>query len=205
MVVGSECERVIRLLMITLAQHTRAEYALAGLNPIVGRLSVLPAATQAERIRREGVLVRLTSLTEAFVFGQLQQRLERHAPEPRNKFIEKLYADEERKATGTWDAARDAFSKWGPGVMLSAFGPWDDVRATIDARNAVVHGLGQFTKLQRKNSGSLTATKIRLRSLGFVVDEPDNRLITTTLALRNTSDLLRRFLEHLDGQLQANP
>lgn len=191
--------------MITLAQHTRAEAALAGSAPIRGRLSVLPAATQPQRIRRESVLVRLTSLTEAFTFGELQQRLEKHAPEPRNKFVEKLYADEERRATGTWDAAKQAFKDWGSGVNLASFTRWDDVQAVIDARNTVVHGLGQFTRLQRKKPGRLTAAKGRLKVLGFTVDEPDNRLITTQVALRNTTDLLREFLEHLDGELKAKP
>ncbi|MEI5675742.1 MULTISPECIES: hypothetical protein [unclassified Nocardioides] len=144
-------------------------------------------------------------MTEAFTYGQLQERLERYAPEPRNKFVDGLYADEERKATGSWDAAKKAFNTWGPGVQLGEFKRWNEVLAVIDARNAVVHGLGQFTRLQRRKHSALAESKKRLVKLGYAIDESDNRLITTSVALRNTGDLLRQFLEHLDGQLTAHP
>src|SRR3954452_10410963 len=79
-VMSPDCGNVIRLLMITLAEHKRSEVTLGRRSRIGGRLTVLPSKIHFSRIRRESVLVRSVSLVEAFTYDQLRHRLERHAP-----------------------------------------------------------------------------------------------------------------------------
>lgn len=204
-VVSPHCERVIRLLMDTHAQHLRGEVALRLGTGVRGRLRVLPASGHASLIRREGVLIRLVSITEAFTADQLRERLERHAPVPRNKFMDNLYAAEEKRSTLSWDGMKDAYRKWVPGVSISGFKRWNDLISVTEARNAVVHGLGEYTTIQRRNPTSLAQTSDDLERLGFTVTRTDDMVVTTATALTHTASLLRGFLEHLDAQLTDNP
>lgn len=199
-VVSPTCDRVIRLLMSTHSQYIRAEVALTKSPTVSGRLSVLPSASHGSLMRREGALVRSMTIVEGFTHEHLRQGLELLAPAPRNSLIDPLFKAEERKSTSTWGGVAGAYSKYLDVTFATAFSEWKDFLAVVEARNAIVHGLGQFTKQQRTDQ-ELPKIILRLQTLGFQISATGDRVLTTNPALTNTARLLRRFLEFLDSSL----
>lgn len=199
-VLSADGERTVRRLMLTLAQHRRSEAALSG-QLAVGRLQVLPTDSLKFRRRREGVLVRAISITEAYVHGQLQARLDIQAPSPRTTLVENLYGQAEDQATSSWNAAADYYKKYVSSTNIKGFYDWNQVDAVIEARNAVIHGLGSFTARRvRRNVPSKVAP--HLTALKFQVNAARARILVTGEALEKTTRLLRSYLEWLDNQLQ---
>lgn len=199
-VVSPACDTVIRLLMSTHAQYIRAEVAFARSVTVRGRLSVLPSASHGSLMRRESALVRSMTIVEGFTHEHLRQRLEILAPAPRNPLIDPLFKAEERKSTATWGGVAGAYAKYLNLTFTTALSEWRDFLAVVEARNAIVHGLGQFTKQQRTDQ-ELPKIILRLQALGFQVADNGHQVLTTHAALTNTTRLLRRFLEFLDSGL----
>lgn len=197
-VVSPACDAVIRLLMSTHAQYIRAEVALAKGPAVSGRLSVLPSASHGSLIRREGALVRSMTIVEGFTHEHLRQRLELLAPAPRNPLIDPLFKAEEKKSTATWGGVAGAYAKYLNVTFATAFSEWKEFLAVVEARNAIVHGLGHFTKQQRSDQ-ELPKIILRLQALDFQVAANGQQVLTTHAALSNTARLLRRFLEFLDS------
>ncbi len=195
-------ERYVRMLMSTHAQHRRAESAMrTGL--IAGRLSVLPSGAEARQLRIQSVLVRLVSITESFASTQLADRLERQMPTPRNDLPEALYIQAEDRATSTWDAVESNYRRWVGKLDLKKCPARDDVRALVDARNAIVHGLGVLTKRQLRDP-KLAGLISGLSALGITIDG-SYRVSVSQAALREATLHLRELILWLDGELSKRP
>ena len=91
-----------------------------------------------------------------------------------------------------------AYAKYLNVTFATAFSEWKDFLAVVEARNAIVHGLGHFTKQQRSDQ-ELPKIILRLQALDFQVAANSHQVLTTHAALSNTARLLRRFLEFLDS------
>lgn len=204
-VVSPNCDRSIRLLMVTLAQHRRGEAALFTGSPIRGRLKVLAPDSVNSRVRRESVLIRSLSIMESYVHAELVSRLAPLAPNPRSALVETLYAQFEDRGTMSWDETANYFKKHVHSSIKIKNNPdWDQVNAVIEARNAVVHGLGRFTNRQtRRNVPKVVGS--HLTKLKFDVSMDGSRVLMTAAALEGTVMLLRSYLEWLDGTLTAIP
>lgn len=204
-VVSPNCDRSIRLLMVTLALHRREEAALATGSPIRGRLKVLAPDSVKSRVRRENVLVRSVSIMESFVHAELVSRLAPLAPDPRSPLVETLYAQFEERGTMSWDETANYFKKHvHSSIKLKDSPDWNQINAVIEARNAVVHGLGRFTNRQKRRDVP-TAVGSHLTKLKFDVSTDGGRVLVTAAALEGTVLLLRTYLEWLDGALAAIP
>lgn len=204
-VVSSNCDRSIRLLMVTLALHRRGEAALATGPPVRGRLKVLATDSANSRVRRESVLVRSVSIMESHVHAELVSRLAPLAPNPRSPLVETLYAQFEERGTMLWDETANYFKKHiDSSIKIKSSPHWHQVNAVIEARNAVVHGLGKFTNRQtRRNVPKVVAN--HLTTLDFDVSPDGSRIMVTAEALESTVILLRTYLEWLDGVLATIP
>lgn len=204
-VVSTNCDRSIRLLMVTLALHRRGEAKLTAGAPIRGRLKVLPPDSVNSRVRRENVLVRSVSIMESFVHAELVSRLSPLVPNPRSALVEALYAQFEERGTMSWEETANYFKKHiHSSIKIKSSPDWDQVNAVIEARNAVVHGLGTFTSRQTRRNVPKTVTT-HLVKLGFDVSAHGSRVLVTASALENTVMLLRSYLEWLDGELATIP
>lgn len=204
-VVSAECDQSIRLLMVTLAQHRRSEAALAGQAPVYGRLKVLPSASVNSRIRRESVLVRSVSIMESYVHGQLVNRLAPLAPAPRSPLVESLYAEFEDRGITSWQRTAEYFKNHVHSSLKIKSNPaWNRVEAVIEARNAVVHGLGWFTAKQSRR-GVPKQVETHLKRLKFDIPNDGSRVLVTPDAVEETAKLLRAYLEWLDVQLTRVP
>ena len=196
------CEAALKRINLTLAQHRRAQATLAATNPISGRLSVLPAGTTSTLIRTEGTLVRILSVAEAFCFGQLASRMEAQAPPPRSKLVDTLYLDAEQRATSSWNAAQGAFNQWANVNLHDQKNTWQEFLSITEARNAIIHGLGNFTGRQRR-AANFSDHRTRLATLGYVVTTRSVRV--TSPALDASAATTREVLNWVDGKLATIP
>ena len=200
-VVSRDCERSVRLLMMTLAQHRRAEAAFVLKVPVTGRLKVLPPGYEQRQVRCAAMLTRLVSIMESYVHGQLVQRLELLIPPPRSDLLETLYVQFEDKGTSSWVEMANYFKKHVSNtVQIKTYAQWDQVNAVIEARNAIVHGLGSFTSKQVRRSANANAAP-HLRRLAFYVPSNAQHVSVTSEALDATATLLRNYMEWLDRLL----
>jgi hypothetical protein len=204
-VVSTGCENARRQLMIALAQHRRAEAALESHVFIGGRLKVLPPGSMQAQHRREGLLVRCVTIVESYVAGQLVVRLTPKAPSPRAALVEQLYAEFEDKGTGSWPAMGDYFSKYVAKDIKIRNGasPFAKVGAIIEARNALVHGLGRFTARQVRSKG-LQQTKQCLKVLKYDLTPDGSGVVVTHAAIEESVTALRAYLEWVDSELSAH-
>lgn len=192
------CEAAVKRINFALAQHRRTQVTLAAANAISGRLSVLPPGTTSTLIRTEGTLVRIISIAEAFCFGQLASRMEAHAPPPRSKLVDALYLDAEQRATSSWSAAQGAFNQWANVNLHDQKTTWQNFLSIIEARNAIIHGLGDFTGRQRR-AGNFGDHRTRLAALGFVVTNTSVRV--TAPALDASAAAIRDVLNWVDEKI----
>lgn len=204
-VLSLDGEKAVWLLMVTLAQHRRGEDALTAVPQIRGRLQVLPPDSATSRVRRQSVLVRTVSILESYVHGQLVARLGPLAPAPRSALVESLYGDFEDKGVASWPQTADYFKKHvHQSVTIKSHISWERVDAVIEARNAVVHGLGRFTARQARR-GVPARIEPHLKALKFLVPADLSHVAVTAPAVRDTGLLLRGYIEWLDGLLAAMP
>jgi hypothetical protein len=193
------CEASARRINYTLAQFARTQATL-GLATPSGRLSTLPAGSTASLMRAESTLIRMISITESFCFGELARHLEEKAPLPRTDLIERLYLDAEERAMSSWSQAATAFKTWTKVTLGDQGATWQNFRAIVEARNAVIHGLGSFTSRQRRDK-SYTGTQKMLGKLGF--DVADDRVRVTPSALRTSGPLCIDVMTWIDLELPA--
>lgn len=205
LVVSQRCDRSVRLLMVTLAAHRRSEAALATADPVRGRLKVLPPDSVNSRVRRESVLVRSVSIMESHVHGELVNRLAPLAPDPRSPLVESLYAQFEERGTASWDQMDSYFKKHvDESVRIKKYFYWNQINAVIEARNAVVHGLGRFTNRQSRHNVP-KQVESHLKILQYRVSADGGRVLITSDALEESIWIMRAYLEWFDGTLTTLP
>ena len=113
-----------------------------------------------------------------------------------------LYAEFEDKATGSWPAMADYFEKYVAKKIKIRNGasPFAKVVPIIEVRNALVHGLGDFTARQLRGKG-LQQTKQHLKALEFRLTTDELGVVVTPAALEESVLALSAYLEWVDGEL----
>jgi hypothetical protein len=193
-----EVERSTRRLMLTLAQHRRQESLLRVTPRPMGRLRALPTSSVSHQSRAQSTLLRLVSILEAHIADQLVELIESHAPPPRTTVLQKIYVDAEEKALANWASMTSTYKELFS-IKFSENPEWTKLLALIDARHAVAHGLGAFTRRQtRKNLPQLITS---LETIGLKVDE--TRIEISEDALQANCLRAWRFLLWLDDQLRS--
>jgi hypothetical protein len=189
-------EEAVRTIMATAAQHLRQEALLAAAPSRRGRLRTLPVGSVSRQTRCQSTLLRLTSIVESYVVGQLVVRSEIHAPEPRSPILDDIYVSAEDRAIGSWPQITVSYKQW-LGIKLNGSPDWTHIQALNNARNAVAHGLGNLTRRQaRKNSNQL---KQSLQQVGVSVD--GTRIVISESAIMNGAKTSRAFIYWVDERL----
>lgn len=197
-VVSTDAEGTIRLLMLTVAQHARQEAVLVMAQQPRGRLRTLPTSSVSHQTRTQSTLLRITSIIEAHVVRQLVQHVEPHIPAQRTAVLDDIYARAEDNAIGSWPGMIDAYKRW-LGIRLTSYSDWKSIQAMIDARNAIVHGLGELTRRQaRKDLKQLTKLLSAIN-----VQVKGTRVEVSEESLRCAAVEGRSFVIWLDVQLSA--
>lgn len=190
----------VRLLMTTLAQHRRQEALLATSTPPLGRLSVLPSGARSVQVRRQAAVLRIASIVESYVAGELVSRIERHAPQPRSSILDDIYTRAEDSALASWPKLRDHYGRWLEIKINGSTCPsWPRIETMTNVRNAIAHGLGELTRrMARKNLSQLQRdfATIDVQIVG-------SALVLSEDALWSSAFTAREFINWLDEELAS--
>src|SRR5262245_18192708 len=193
---SANADSSVRLLMTTLAQHRRQEALLATSTPPLGRLSVLPSGARSVQVRRQAAVMRIASVVEAYVAGELVSRIEPHAPKPRSSILDDIYTRAEDSALASWPTLQEHYTRWLE-IKIGTSPSWRRIEATTNVRNAIAHGLGELTRrMARKNLSQLQKdfATIDVQIVG-------SALVLSEEALWRSAFAAREFISWLDGEL----
>lgn len=122
-------------------------------------------------------VVHLISIIEAFVRDTLMARAEVEI-DADHRMQAALWKKASPEADGGWDRQADAFKQW-LGIPMKNEQSYKDVRAFVEARNAIVHGLGELTKKQLGQDDGVEVRRA-LASVGIAVNTRRLALPPTT-------------------------
>ena len=110
-----------------------------------------------------------------------------------------LWSYGEANADRSWPNLRDCWKEW-HGVDFAGFIRQSDMLALIDARNTVVHGLGELTRKQtRKDGGS--AVIARLSQIGIPVTA--GRIDIPPAAIGVAREVVISLITWIDGEIRS--
>jgi len=175
----------------------RAEVSARSRRPILHPSRILASRQTTsgavlETIRVEDALTRFMSIADEFTFGLLVDLTEARLPSDAR--VSLLWENYVEGKTDTWP---QRFASWKSlhGIAFDAFPRYHPLRGFIEARNAVVHGLGALTRKQLKKpdtaEGRLRAAQITLTG---------TRLTLTVDHATACAQVVRALIEWLDEQ-----
>ena len=187
-----------------------AELAAATLMRLLGSFRHVQIAQPPQRSRVAGLLLtplryqlflpHFVAIAEDFVRTSLMDWSEKSMPARPSRLVQALWAAGQKETERSWDDVRGAFSKW-HGISLSAFPQYDDFQACVDARNAIVHGVGYLTPRQLRRD----VAALRKRLIGFGISLSGTQLILDEPSIRNCAITCREFILWTDLNLQGQP
>jgi hypothetical protein len=157
-----------------------------------GRLASRTSLGQVEHL----TLPHLAAVAEEFSRGVLVECSEPIVPA--HPMLQNLWSRAESQ-TETWPGQEKAWRQW-HGIPLSSERAYANFRPVVDARNAIVHGLGELTRRQLKSDGG-RQVRDSLARLGIKTN--GRRVLVDDVAMRKCLDATRRFIEWLDLETQA--
>lgn len=166
-VLDARAESARRLINLTMGFH-RTQVSRAGMGTSVSRLSA-PTFDHLQ-VQRQATLVRMLSITESFCVDRLLERAETEV-EPEGSSVRGLMWDRaSTSAVSNWEGIRNSYKAW-----YNVRPKWEDIEQLVEVRNAIAHGLGQLTRLQRLKLDStlakIASAGVRLQSDRIVLDE----------------------------------
>ncbi len=192
-VISDDAEASVRLLYQALALH---QSLLRNIQRNERR-RIPTAGADAVQLQRQSTLLRLVTITELFCSRNLLAGVEAILEPSRHETVQKIWGDAARGATSNWESIEKSYKKW-LDVTLDA-GAWTAVRDYAEARNAVAHGYGVLTHMQRR---SLSKVRPALVRVNIALDERSWRITLSDRVLHEAVEACREFIEHLDDKLQ---
>jgi hypothetical protein len=142
-------------------------------------------------------LPHFAAVCEEFSHGLLVECSEPIVPQT-HPLLEKLWSLAEAKAD-TWHGQEEAWSEW-HGIVVAKQQKYKNLRPLIEARNAVVHGLGELTRRQIRKDGGM-AVKSQLASVGILTR--GREIVISDAAMKACVDAARDFITWLDHETQS--
>ena len=167
------------------------------LSPRAARSPWLPAWSVA---RIEDALTRLLAIAEEFTLGLLIECTERILPTDR--LVAALWESHVDRETDTWDRRLGAWDRLHGVSIASDFPLNSQLLGFVQARNAIVHGLGVMTRKQTATLKIRNKTIARLDGAKVSV-AADDRLILTADHVLACASVIRSLIEWLDDAAAA--
>lgn len=168
-VLGSRAEAACRLLNQTLGRH-RTQGPSNQDTKVPARLT--SPAFDGLQGERQATFLRMISITEAFCVDRLLDLAEEEVSPTGNRIRNQIWERASSSAVSTWSSIQESYKNW-YGVRPS----WTTMDQLVEVRNAIAHGLGQLTRIQRAKRRSTVArivqTGIRLNGDWIVLEEED--------------------------------
>jgi hypothetical protein len=190
-VTSERAERAKKELMFTYAAHLHW-----GRRPLARRGRVR-ASRQWLRSPSYLTLPHFAAVCEEFSRGVLIECSEPHVPAT-HPLLEQLWLAAESKAE-TWPGQEAAWKEWHRFDFAKA-GEYKALRPLIEARNAIVHGLGDLTRRQTRKDGGAGVRK-QLASAG--IRTSGRRLLVDDTAVKNCLDIAAGFVIWLDVETET--
>jgi hypothetical protein len=174
----------------------RSSYAAAAIRPL-GRIRSTQTTLGSHDSRlatAEGAYLRMISIDEAYCDALSIEVLRGAFPAP-DRRLQELIAEHELRACSSWRNRADAFATY-HGVKLSQFPDWAKLKAGVEIRNAIAHGLGGLTVRQRDEAAKhrRTFAQNQVVLVGFRLEvRPD--------AVKECLRYSAAFIRWLDGQV----
>ena len=140
----------------------------------------------------QAAYLRLVSIVEAYTDVMMDALFQRAVP-TRDELINRLVEDRILQSSANWAERRDTYQLY-HGISLGSCPVWSKLDAGIEVRNAIAHGLGILTPLQRKKGGILgqfSAVKVTLES---------GRIVLARESLDECINFCRAYVQWLDQQ-----
>ncbi|MDQ3381568.1 MAG: hypothetical protein M3546_14850 [Actinomycetota bacterium] len=189
-VLSDRAERATTQLMMTLAAHRRWRRT-----PHIpfGRLVVLRGPT-APRTIEHFTLPHLAAVGEEFARAAL---LEASEPlMPRDNDLLGWAWDRAENQAEQWAGVEDGWTKWHK-IPIKGESRYITFKGVVDARNAIVHGLGHLTRKQTRGDGGAkvraSLALVGITTVGRKLEISDDSILTCV-------DAAREFIVWLDGQ-----
>ena len=112
--------------------------------------------------------------------------------------LERLWTAAEGKAE-TWPGQVEAWKEW-HGVDLSGQPEYKSLRPIVEARNAIVHGLGQLTRRQTRKDGG-AKVKRELATVGIRTN--GRQILVDEAAMKVCANAATAFINWLDLETQS--
>jgi hypothetical protein len=117
---------------------------------------------------------------------------------PDHPMLQALWVSAEGQAE-TWPGQEKAWQDW-HGIALKSEMVYRQLRTVVQARNAIVHGLGELT---RRQLGSDGGRKVRKELATVGIRTSGRRLIIDDAAMKRSLAAARAFIFWLDQETQA--
>lgn len=108
-----------------------------------------------------------------------------------------IWIHAEERAESTWESIRTAWKEW-HGVVVTQAPTHLAFSGFVEARNAIMHGLGELTRKQSRTDGALARTISRLHHARLEVE--GRRLVLGAESVDAAVDNSAGLVEWLDGQ-----
>lgn len=178
----------------TLALNTRREAEPN--EPWRGRLHGTSGVVRSDPAKYL-VLPHIVAIAEEFSRRLLIEKTEPFVPQTR-PVMEELWARAVDHAEGRWESHLQAWKDWHQ-IALASQPAYSGLRPFIEARNAIMHGLGELTRRQRRGNQA-ASLRGELRSVGIEVI--GIRLVVREKAVFQCAVASTRFIRDVDEQAQ---
>lgn len=185
---------------VALIRHAESDIAI-NYSPMAPRRRILTnamgASTDPAVWLRETALIRLVSVIEAYVDAMSMHRMNA-VLDSRASLISLLMGDFERTSNGSWADRHDAYKRY-HGISLRSLSGWEPIKAGIEVRNCLLHGLGSLTARQRDQTKLSVSLKVVDVTIG------GNRMHLSASTVPKVAAGCERFVSGLDAGIGLAP
>ncbi|UYM06330.1 hypothetical protein [Solicola gregarius] len=142
---------------------------------------------------QETAIVRLVSIIEAYVDAVSMHRMD-NLVDSRKSLVSLLVQDFELASSGSWQDRHDAYHDY-HGLSLRSLGGWGDIKAGVEVRNCLLHGLGNLTAKQRGQ----TKLAASVKSIGVTIGS--NRMHLSAATVPKVAAGCDLFVKNLDAKI----
>lgn len=189
-VLGARAEASCRLLNQTLGLY---RMQAATIREAEAPTRLAPPAFDDLQVQRQAIFLRMISITEAFCVDRLLQLAEDEISPSGNNLRTVIWENASTSAVSNWSSIRSTYKLW-----YDIKPNWARINQLIEVRNAIAHGLGQLTRIQRTKRQSIT-DMIREAHINLSGD----RIVLEEETLQNVKKTCVDLISEVDGLVQA--
>ncbi len=120
-------------------------------------VNAMGVSTDPEEWHRQTSLIRLISIIETYVDAVSMYRMN-ELVDSQAALIPLLLRDFELTSSSSWQSRHDSYREY-HGLNLRNLTGWEQIKAGIEVRNCLLHGMGKLTAKQRQQTKLSTTVK----------------------------------------------